>query len=222
MVAPVDQLHRFRFVDALSDAGRVLLAEGTDAHDAPAGKALIRKGEWVAGAFLVETGVLRVFEIGPTGREQTLYWVTPGEICLLGLNCIFSKMRYPAFVETDDEATRYLVVKPETFRQLFAQEPAVQQFTFDALSSRVVELTESLAEAGTLDVEQRIVNLLIRRCDDEGRVRLSQERMARHVGTAREVVSRVMRSLATRGWVQTRRGEVAITDLDALMQHLQD
>lgn len=207
---------RFPWVEALSPEGRACLAAGLERHRVPAGRLLIRKGESVGGAYLVEKGLLRIYELGPTGREQTLYWVGEGESCILALNCVFSEMNYPAWVEVDDEETMLVMVKAEAYRQLFATESALQKFTFDVLSERVVELTEALAEAGTLDVEQRIINLLLRRCDERGRVRLNQERIARHVGTAREVVSRTLRRLQSDGLVEQGRGSVTIVDIEAL------
>jgi len=213
-------LTRFGFVDELSPEGKSTLAAGIAVHRAPPGRSLIRRGDRVAGIYFVEEGTIRVYQQGPTGRQQTLYWVGPGESCILAVNCVFSHVTYPAYVETDDEETRFAILDAASYRALYESEPAVQRYTFEVLSRRVVELTESLAEAGTLDVEQRVVSLLLRRCED-GVVRMNQERIARHVGTAREVVSRVLRGLAKEGLVKGRRGAVELLDLDGLSARIE-
>ncbi len=207
---------RFAFAQALSAENRRRLDEAADPLEAPVGQVLVRKGERVGGAYLVAEGALRVYEIGPTGREQTLYWIGPGESCILAMSCVFSSVSYPAWVEVDQPGTRVVAVDGETYRALFATEPAMQRFTFDVLSQRVVELTELLAEAGTLTTEQRVVGLLLRVCDEEGVVTLSQQRIAQHVGTAREVVSRILRRLAAQGWIQGGRGRLRLLDPSAL------
>lgn len=213
-------LTRFPFLTQLSLGGRRSLEEGLDLRRFRPRELIVRKGDRVAGVYLVEHGTLRVYELGPTGKEQTLYWVGPGESCILAVNCVFSGLEYPAWVEVDENAAVIAIVDAATYRGLFATEPALQRFTFDVLSSRVIELTEALAEAGTLDVEQRIMNLLLRQCGEDGIVRLSQDRIARHVGTAREVVSRVLRNLARSGLVRGRRGSVDILDIEGLFARL--
>jgi len=215
-------LTRFPFVDALTPTGRTTLRRGAVVEHVDAGRVLIAKGDAVAGAYLVERGVLRIYTCGPTGREQTLYWVGPGESCILAINCVFSQLRYPAWVEVDDEDARIVMIPAQVYRDLFASEPALQRFTFDVLSRRVIELTESLADAGTLAVEQRIIHLLVSRCGPDGKVPMNQERIARHVGTAREVVSRIIGTLARDGLVRTGRGTIELIDVEALSGRLSD
>lgn len=215
-----ERLSQFDFIHELSPEGANTLAGHLTLHRAEPGRVLINKGDRVGGVYLIEQGTLRVYQLGPTGREQTLYWAGPGESCLLAVSCLFSDMHYPAWVEVDDEEALVGIVDADGFRQLFQTEPVVQRFTFNVLSRRVVELTEALAEAGTLDVEQRIISLLIRRCGDDSFVRLNQERIAKHVGTAREVVSRTLRTLAADGLLRGHRGAVEVLDLAALSGRL--
>ncbi len=68
-----------------------------------------------------------------TDAEGTLYWVEPGQTCILALNSTFSRLAYPAWVESDGP-TRFAIVPGQTYRELFAADPAVQRFTFETLS----------------------------------------------------------------------------------------
>jgi CRP/FNR family transcriptional regulator len=94
----------------------------------------------------------------------------------------------------------------------------VQRFTFDALSSRLFELMCLLEQAASLRIEQRIAALVLRAARDGGEVRMSQDELARHLGTAREVVSRNMRQLASRGLVRLTPGVVTIRDRAGLQR----
>ncbi len=208
----------FPFAGELGPVARARLFAGSTIVDLEAGAPVLRRGDAVAGAYFVISGVLRIFYLTPEGREGTLYWVTPGQSCILALNCTFSRVLYPAWVEAGSEPTRVAVVPGPLYRELFEAEPAVQRFTFDALSSRLFELMCLLEQAASLRIEQRIAALVLRAACEAGEVRMSQDELARHLGTAREVVSRNMRQLAARGLVQLAPGVVTIRDRAGLQR----
>jgi CRP/FNR family transcriptional regulator len=164
-------------------------------------------------------GALRVYNISAKGRESTLYWVEPGDSCILAINSVFADVRYPAWVESDPLPTVLAVIPPATFRQLFSEEPAVQTFTFNVLSSRVFELMTTLEEVVSLDMEQRLVSFLVRKCDGDGVVAMSQSAIAGHLGTAREVVTRILRQFEGKGLVRTARGTTTVLDPVALSNY---
>lgn len=177
---------------------------------------VLERGDAVEGVFLVTSGSLRVYYLTPDGREATLYWVEPGQTCILALTAAFQRERYPAWVETEDLALHYVLVPGEMFRKLYDGEPAFRQFVFEVLSGRVFELMTKLEEVGSLRLEQRLAAFLLQQADPENVVAMSQARLAAHLGTAREVVFRAMRSLATRGIVATSRGRVQVLDRGSL------
>lgn len=205
----------YDFVGALSEAGGRLLDEQVRWREVPARSPLIAKGDRIGGVYFVGQGALRVFHINVAGRENTLYWVEPGDSCILAMNCVFGEMQYPAWVSAECD-TRIAMIPAPVYRQLFERERAVQRFTFDVLSGRIFELMSMLTEAISFGVEQRLAALLLRKADDLGTVAMSQEVMANHLGTAREVVSRAIRSLAAQDLLRSRRGAVDILDATAL------
>lgn len=207
----------FPFWADLSEAGRRELA-ALPMRRAGRRVQLLRRGGAVEGAYFVTTGALRVYYIAPDGREATLYWVEPGQTCVLALTAAFRSEPYPAWVETDDAATTLVVVPSATFRGLIDREPAVRELVFATLSGRVLDLMAALEAAGTLRVEQRVARLLLRRADADGVVATSQARLASHLGTAREVVFRALRSLSARGLVSTGRGSIHVLDRDGLVE----
>jgi CRP/FNR family transcriptional regulator len=113
-------------------------------------------------------------------------------------------------VETDRDPVSYVLVPHEMLRVILGAEESVRAFVFEALSGRVFELMSTLAETAVLRVEARVAALLLRRADRAGAVRMTQARIAAHLGTAREVVFRALRALEARGLIETQRGVVQI------------
>jgi CRP/FNR family transcriptional regulator len=64
----------------------------------------------VGGVYLIEKGRLRVFSISSNNKEITLYSINPGESCILAINCVFSDILYPAWVENDKPVTKIAVI----------------------------------------------------------------------------------------------------------------
>ena len=94
-------LSRFPFLAELSAGGASRLLAATRHVTLPPQTKVIEQGDEVSGVYLVEAGSLRVYYISSEGREGTLYWIDAGQSCILALNCLFSRLTYPAWVETD-------------------------------------------------------------------------------------------------------------------------
>jgi CRP/FNR family transcriptional regulator len=205
----------FPLLADLSPASRDLLAASVKRIACDGGVPLVARGDMVAGAYMVEKGALRVYYVSADGREGTLYWVEPGQSCVLALNCMFSGHAYPAWVESEGP-TEVAIVPGDVYRRLFAAETAVQSFTFNTLSGRVFELMQLIEETASQGLEARVAAFLLRRSKGGGEIAVTQEQLARHLATSREVVSRVLRALVARGMIETSQGRIAIVDATAL------
>ncbi len=205
----------FPLLAELSPAGRNLLSTSVKRIACDGGVPLVARGDLVAGAYLVEKGALRVYYVSAEGREGTLYWVEPGQSCVLAINCMFSGVAYPAWVESEGE-TEVALVPGDVYRRLFATEAAVQNFTFNALSGRLFELMQLIEETASQGLEARIAAFILRRSKGEDSIAVTQEQIARHLATSREVVSRVLRALVARRLIETSQGQIALVDSAAL------
>ncbi|MCE1234977.1 MAG: Crp/Fnr family transcriptional regulator [Hyphomicrobiales bacterium] len=208
-------LERFPSLAELSAESRRLLDGAVKRIACPHGAPLVARGDLVAGAYLVEKGALRVYYVSAEGREGTLYWVEPGQSCILALNCMFSRLAYPAWVESEGE-TEVAIVPGDVYRRLFAVEPAVQAFTFEVLSGRLFELMALIEETASQGLEARVAGFLLRRSKGAAAIAVTQDQIARHLATSREVVSRVLRGLAARRLIATAQGRVVLLDPAAL------
>lgn len=204
----------------LSPANRDLLAKGLIQRCFPKGKTLIEKGQEVSGAYFVLSGQLRVFAFTPSGKEATLYLIRPGETCVLALNSLFNDLLYPAWVETEQDTTVGVLPGP-LYRRLFESERAVQDLTVRALSTVVFRLMAELEQVHSCRLDQRLASLLLVQASGDGVVRKTQQDIADHMGTTREVVARLMSDFVSRGLVETGRGRVRIlrpSDLASLVR----
>ena len=205
----------FPFFSELNARGRSRLLGATRHVRLPPYAKVIERGDEVAGVYLVEAGALRIYYVSSEGREGTLYWVDPGQSCIIALNCLFARLPYPAWVETDQADTEVAIISGDVYRELYLAEPALQHFTFATLSTRLFELMTLLQETASFDLEQRVAAFLLRR-SGSGQLETTHEQVAHHLGSSREVVSRVLRNLARSGAIRLSPGSVAIVDADKL------
>jgi len=209
------ELRRFEPFNGLSEKSRALLAQGTLVSDCATGAVILHKGQPVSGAYLVLEGRLRVFTIGPNGNEATLYFVERGEACVLALNCLFNDLLYPAWVQVEAKTTLALI-PGLVYRRLFENERRVQDLTVHALSTLVYRLMGELERVHSSNQRQRLVQFILLHASGDGMLRMTQAQIARHLGTSREVVARLVAEFVGKGWVRTRRGALGIVDLFGL------
>ena len=195
----------------LSDAGRQMLGRRLR-HQAFARRTtILARADPVGGAYVVVSGRLRVYTSTAEGREATPYEINPGETCVLALNCLFNDLRYPAWVDASP-ATRVAIIDGPSYRWLFDHEPAVRDMTIRALSTAVFRLMLALEDAQTRPLERRLAGFLVLHASGRGEVTMTQQAIADHLGTTREVVARLLARIARLGLLTRHRGRVVIHD----------
>lgn len=212
----------FAFTRHMSDDARARLFAGAQRKTLAAGADILHPGDPVDGVYLVRSGAIRVYYIDPAGHEGTLYWIEPGESCILALNSLFTEIPYPAWAAAEKDGVEILSISGAVFRELFARDTAIQKFLFEQLSGRVFSLLRTLEEAMRLPQEKRLVRLLLSRADADGVVGLTQEELARHLGTIREVVSRLLRNLAAQDLVALAPRRIVLGDRARLERLAED
>jgi CRP/FNR family transcriptional regulator len=193
----------------LSATGQHMLECGMQLNRFDELKTIINKGNSVSGAYVVVRGRLRVYSISPGGNEATLYFINPGEVCILALNCIFNNLAYPAWVQTEPD-TCVGVIPSLTYRTLFQSEPSIQNLTVHALSVLVFRLMEELEQIHSLNLNERLARFILMRSEGEGQLRMTQSELAAHLGTTREVIAKLLRKMVADKSVKTMRGAIVV------------
>jgi CRP/FNR family transcriptional regulator, anaerobic regulatory protein len=208
-VAPSTSLESVEPFHRLTDAGKAALRRGVRYAVFPNRTTVVSRADRVAGAYVVVSGRLRVYTISPAGQEATLYTIAPGETCVLALNCLFSDVVYPAWVEASGE-TRVAIVDGPAYRFLFENEPAVREVTVRAIATMAFRLMAALEDVHTRPLDQRLANFLVLHTSSDGEVRMTQQDIADHLGTTREVVARLLGRFARLRLVTRERGRVLV------------
>ncbi|MEO8155764.1 MAG: Crp/Fnr family transcriptional regulator [Rhizobacter sp.] len=214
-MALLNELERFDSFQGLGPAGKALLSQGAVRKKSARAAIILHKGQPVSGAYIVLTGRLRVFTIAPNGTEATLYFVDPGESCVLATNCVFNDLLYPAWVQAE-VATSIALIPGPVYRKLFESEPSIQNLTVQTLSALVYRLMAELEHLHSSHHKQRLAQFILLHAASDGTLHMTQHQLAQHLGTTREVVARLMQGFVARGFVQTGRGSVTLRDLFGL------
>jgi len=201
---------RLPFYSTLGEEGRRLLARGIRTVHAAPGSTLLSQGDPVAGVYFIEAGAVRVHYLDAQGHDGTLYRLEPGEACVLALNCVFSEFAYPAWADAEEEGASLLVLDGHVARELARVDPAFLKALFTHTASRLYQVLVTLEQALRLPLEARLARLLLDLAGEGSEVCLPHERLASHLGTSREVVSRIIRALAKEGLVESHYGKVTI------------
>jgi len=200
---PVFKSAPARVVQDLLDASR--------GASIPAGSQIYREGDACSGIAFVLAGDIRVFKIGQTGREITLYEIGPGETCILNASCILSGRTYPAHAVALSDITA-LMVPAEVFRRLVREHEEMRDFVFTLLSQRLTGVMELVEEIAFGRMDERLREYLIERSQND-RLEVTHQKVANDLGTSREVVSRILKDFERQGKLKLSRNTIHIDKL---------
>jgi CRP/FNR family transcriptional regulator len=181
----------------------------------PAGKDVFVEGDRVDGIALLVSGVVRVYRIGESGREITLYRFGLGESCILSANAIFNQRAFPAIATVEEDAEA-IMIPADAFRRWVQRYELWRNFVFDQLSQRLASLMEIVDAVAFQRMDARIAALLIARAHLQNPVRITHQEIAAELGSSREVISRLLEDFARRGYICAGRGEVEVLDAGGL------
>ncbi len=201
-------------IDGLEEGARRLLARDARTAIVPAGHSVFAPGQ-PCGAFLVvRRGSVRVSTVTESGRELVLYRVGPRETCVLTTASLLSSSDYDAegCAETETEA---LIIPKQVFEDLLAMSAAFRHFVFSSYGERLRDLIALVQEVTQRHVDRRLARFLIER-GANGPISASHQEIAAELGTAREVVSRLLKQFESEGLVRLERRQIAIADCDKL------
>lgn len=179
------------------------------------GEALFREGEAASHVAALGSGSVRVFRIGATGRQITLYHVRPQESSLVGMLSVL--LGRPLIATAQAEvATEVAMLPAAALREWVSASEAMRGFIFETMIRALVDVTSLLEDVAFHSIERRLAALLGQHADDEQLIRMRHEDIAAELGTAREVVSRTLESFERQGVIGLARGRIVVRDAAAL------
>ena len=214
-----DQYNRIaRALPVLSRADPQLVREFTQAAffaSIPAGRDIFVEGDDIEAIALLISGVVRVYKIGETGREITLYRFGLGESCILTANAILSRQTFPAIATVEEEAEA-VMIPAATFRGWVDKYALWRGFVFDLLSQRLASVLLIVDEVTFRRMDARLAAFLLARSRVENPIEITHQEIAAELGSSREVISRILEDFAAQGLIRTGRGTLQILETEEL------
>jgi CRP/FNR family transcriptional regulator len=185
---------------------RRVLAQ-VQAVDVPDGTVLFDEAQPCNGFPFLIDGAVRVVKAAANGRELPLYRVVPGETCIISSSCLLGHVAYNARGLAEGRTTLVPLPRP-LFDELLASAP-FRDYIFRLFSERVADLMQLVEEVAFKKLDQRLAALLL----GKGRiVQTTHQHLADELGSVREIVSRLLKGLATQGLVALGREQIEILD----------
>lgn len=202
--------------DKLTDAQRRALESAASPRRLEVGEQLSGAGECV-GLLAVRSGRLRAYMISDTGREITLYRLFERDICLFSASCVMRGLQFDVSIEAE-QPSEVLVVSPEVYKRVMEESAPLANYTNELMASRFSEVMWLVEQILWKSFDRRLAAFLLEESalESNDELRITHERIAAHLGTAREVVTRMLRYFQSEGLVSLSRGTVRIADRQGL------
>lgn len=181
----------------------------------PANHDVFAEGGQIEAIALLLSGVVRVYKIGETGREITLYRFGLGESCVLTANAILSQQTFPAIATVEQEAEA-VMIPAAVFRDWVSRYDLWREFVFDLFSQRLTRVMEVVDEVLFRRMDARVARLLLERGQAQQPIPITHQEIAAELGSSREVISRILEDFAGQGLIRPGRGQIELVDVDGL------
>lgn len=211
------------FWERLTEEQQRQLTERVTHRRVPAGTQLHSGADSCEGLFLVLSGQLRVYTVSEEGREITLYRLFERDICLFSAACILRSAQFELSVSAERE-TEYLHIPAELYGQIMLDSAPAANYTNELMAARFSEVMWVMDQVLSKRMDSRVAALLLEESAlaESETLSVTHEMLARHLGTAREVISRMLKYFQSEGMVSLSRGGITLCDMDRLRELAQN
>lgn len=199
----------------LEPASKDLLEKHSRIIEAPVGTIGYSEGMSCNAYVMRLAGKSRVYKLSSSGREILLYRVAAGETCVLTTTCLLGHSDYPASTIVEEQI-QDVIIPAHIFRQLMAESGVFRRFVMGNYGELISNLIVLLDEVAFSNIDARLAKLLLEESTEK--INRTHQQLADELGSAREVVSRLLKRFENKGWVSLGRGYIKITDQTALQQ----
>lgn len=193
------------------------LSESSSFRHYAKGAVLHRGSDDCVGLIIVASGQLRVYTTSEEGKEITLYRLLKRDLCLFSASCAFQNIQFEVSVSAESDSGVYHI--PAAVYQRFTKESlAVANYTNDLMASRFSDVMWLLDQILSKRLDGRLAAFLLEESEAVGshELHLTHEQIARHLGTMREVVTRMLRYFQSEGWIKLSRGSIVLLQEEPL------
>ncbi len=171
------------------------------------------------GVLLIKNGGLRVYILSEDGREITLYRLSPGDVCVLSASCIINSITFDVHIDAESDTDAYLI-NIGTFSKLSNQNVYVENFAYKNTNERFSDVMWAMEQILFMSFDKRLAIFLLDEITktNSNELHLTQEQIAKYIGSAREVVSRMLKVFQSESILEQSRGSIHIIDKEKLRE----
>ena len=202
----------FPFWNKLTDADKEYLCENSWVAHFEKEQA-VHDNTGCSGLFIVKSGKLRLYMLSEEGKEITLYRLSPGDICMLSASCVLQSISFDVYVDAEIPSECY-VINGMAFNAISERVLEVKNYALEIALGRFSDVMWIMQQIVFMSMDKRLAIFLLDEITENKAdvVALTHEQIARHLGTAREVVTRMLKHFSADGIVEVSRKGIKIID----------
>ncbi|MBQ3211586.1 MAG: Crp/Fnr family transcriptional regulator [Oscillospiraceae bacterium] len=169
------------------------------------------------GLFLIKSGQLRAYILSDEGREITIYRLFERDLCLFSASCMMNSLQFDITIEAEKNSEVW-VIPVEIYKSIMEESAAVANFTNEIMASRFSEVMWLIEQIMWKSLDKRVAGFLLEETvlEQSSQLKITHEVIANHLGTHREVITRMLKYFQNEGMVKLSRGTVEIVNSAAL------
>lgn len=171
------------------------------------------------GPVLVHSGQFRAYILSEEGREITLYRLFKMDMCLMSASCAMPNIQFEVIIEAEKDSEVF-IIPPHVFKELMETSVAMSNYVNGLMNSRFSDVMWLMEQVMFKSFDKRLADFLLKESKIEGTpvLKITHEKIANHLGSAREVVTRMLRYFQSEGLVNLTRGTVELTNIKDLQE----
>ncbi len=206
------------FWDKLFENQRNLLLNYTTQHHYQRGESILSSTFECIGLLLIKSGTIRVYILSEEGKEVTLYRLAKGDICVMSASCILKSITFDVCIEAEDDC-EVIQMASSALSLLSSDNIYVECFIYKLAAERFSDVMWTMQDILFTSFDKRLAAFLLDETakNHSDTLKMTHEQIAKYMGSAREVVSRMLKYFANEGYVTLSRGGVRIIDKESLV-----
>ena len=172
-----------------------------------------------SGLLLIKAGQLRAYILSDEGREITVYRLFEHDMCLFSASCIMRSIQFEIIIEAEKDSELWLI-PPYVYQSVMNESAPLANYTNEVMATRFSDVMWLMEQIMWKSLDKRLAAFLLEEAAIEGThlLKITHEAIANHLGSHREVITRMLRYFQNEGMVKLSRGAVEITDTEKLEQ----
>ena len=207
------------FYEKLNDSQKRTIADNAILKRLKQGYNVHSSAEECTGLIIVRSGELRVYMLSEDGREITLYRLFENDVCVLSASCVIESITFDVFIDAEEDS-EIIIVNSGALNEIVSDNIYAECFMLKKATERFSEVMWVMQQILFFKADRRVAIFLINEMNKtkSAMLNITHDKIARYIGSAREVVSRILKYFEREKIVKIHRGGLEVIDKTALMK----